>query len=184
MNLCHHFLLSMPQMLDPNFEHTLTYICDHDERGALGLIINRTIDMYLGDVLAHMELDVADPAIHHRPVYEGGPVDPTHGLVLHPDCEKRWNATHLLEGSICLSSSRDILEDIAAGEGPPDFLVTLGHAGWGPGQLENELAENAWLTCPADPTIMFATPPEMRLQKAAGLLGVDLNAISTDTGHA
>jgi putative transcriptional regulator len=185
VNLSHHFLLSMPQMLDPSFEHTLIYICDHDERGALGLIVNRTLNMSLGEVLEQMDIEVPNPQVRHRTVYEGGPVDPTHGLVLHNEEEgQNWSGTHRFGHGLCISSSRDILEDIATGKGPSHYLVTLGHAGWSPGQLEEELSANAWLTCSADPEIMFATAVELRLQKAAALLGIDLNNISTDTGHA
>ncbi len=172
-------------MLDPNFAHTLTYICDHDERGALGLIVNRTLNLELGEVLEQMDIEVERPEIRHREVYEGGPVDPTHGLVLHQSAESRkWAGTHRFSNDMCISSSRDILQDIATGRGPANFLVTLGHAGWGPGQLEAELAENAWLTCPADITIIFATSAELRLNKAAELIGINLGNISTDTGHA
>lgn len=172
-------------MLDPSFEHTLTYICDHDERGALGLIVNRTLNLDLGEVLEQMNISVDNPEVRHREVFEGGPVDPTHGLVLHlADGVKTWDGTHLFSHDMCISSSRDILEDIAIGKGPVNFLVALGHAGWGPGQLETELVDNAWLTCPADSSIIFATPIEQRLDKAAESLGVDLRNLSPDTGHA
>ena len=185
MNLSHHFLLSMPQMLDPNFEHTLTYICDHDERGALGLIVNRKLNLDLGEVLEQMNIPVHDPQIRHRVIYEGGPVDPTHGLVLHQTGDSsQWAGTHQFANDMCISSSRDILEDIAIGKGPANYLVTLGHAGWGPGQLEDELSNNAWLTCSADPAIIFATPAESRLQQAARLIGIDLANLSADAGHA
>ena len=185
MNLTDHFLLSMPQMLDPSFDHTLTYICDHDERGALGLIVNRTLNLELGEVLEQMDINVDKPEIRHREVFEGGPVDPTHGLVLHlASAAKSWEMTHYFSNDMCISSSRDILQDIAIGKGPANFLVALGHAGWGPGQLEAELADNAWLTCPADPAIIFATPVEQRLEKAAESIGVNLHRLSIDTGHA
>lgn len=175
----------MPHMLDASFEHTLIYLCDHDERGALGIIVNRTLAMNLSEVFEQMEIEIQDPQIRHRPVYEGGPVDPTHGLVIHPPEDgKNWNGTQRFNEHICISSSRDVLEDIANGKGPVNYLVTLGHAGWGPGQLEEELGANAWLTCPADTSIFFTKPVEQRLDKAAALLGIDLSNLSSETGHA
>ncbi len=185
LNLSHHFLLSMPQMLDTRFSRTLTYVCDHDERGALGLVINRRLDMDLAEIFQQMDIEQSAPWTGHREVYEGGPVDPAHGLILHHATkDQEWAGTHRFNHDICISSSRDILQDIAAGRGPEHFLVILGHAGWGPGQLEDELAENAWLTCPADPAIIFATAVENRLQKAAESLGIDLTNLSSQTGHA
>ena len=183
MNLTHHFLISMPQMQDPNFELTLTYVCDHDEHGALGIVVNRTLPISFQEVLEQTGLDT-NTSLTGVPIYEGGPVDPGHGLVLHTDTERDWDATHHFTKPVCISSSRDILADIACGDGPDAYLLALGHAGWAPGQLENEIAENAWLTCPADLTILFGTPPADKLDAAMRSLGINFTDLSTETGHA
>lgn len=183
MNLSHHFLLSMPQMEDPNFRHTLTYLVEHGDHGALGFIVNREIGIDLGEVFEQMDLEPGDDVDLHAPVFEGGPVDQEHGLILHPSGPS-WNSSKNFGHGITLSSSRDILEDMAAGQGPAQSLVLLGHSGWAPGQLEAELAENAWLTCPADIDIMFNHDVEHRLSAAANLIGIDLLNVVTQTGHA
>ncbi|MDO6462249.1 YqgE/AlgH family protein [Granulosicoccaceae sp. 1_MG-2023] len=183
MNLTHHFLISMPQMQDPSFEYTLTYICDHDEQGALGLVINRPLPVSFQEVIEQTGLD-SHGGLTGIPVFEGGPVDPGHGLVLHTDSGRDWSATHHFTPPVCISSSRDVLADIAAGHGPDAYLIALGHAGWAPGQLEDEVAANAWLTCPADLTILFATPAQDKLDAAMKTLGISFADLSTDSGHA
>lgn len=185
MNLTHHFLLSMPQMQDAHFAQSLTYICEHDERGALGVVINRTLEMNFGDILTQMDIVLDNPKIGHREVYDGGPIEPTHGLILHRTAEEQsWLGTHSFGQGICISSSRDILEDIAKGRGPREFLIALGYAGWAAGQLEDELANNAWLTCPADPNIIFSNASKSKLDQAANILGINLSQLSSETGHA
>jgi len=183
LNLTHHFLLSMPQMEDPNFKHTLTYLIEHGEHGALGFIINRKIGIDLGEVFQQMELDPEAGADVTAPVFEGGPVDQEHGLILHPSGQT-WQSSKDFGHGVSLSSSRDILEDMAIGLGPTKSMVLLGHSGWAPGQLESELAQNAWLTCQADQDIMFELETDLRLTAAAELLGVNLNTIVSDAGHA
>ncbi len=182
-NLTDHFLIAMPQMDDPNFVRSVTYICAHNEDGAMGIVINRPLDMALGEVLMQMELHADSPAIAARAVYLGGPVHTDRGFVLHRPVQS-WNSTIAVTAEVAVSTSRDILEAIARGQGPRDALVALGYAGWGAGQLENEIAQNAWLSGPANLDIVFKTPPELRWQSAAALLGIDLVSISHDVGHA
>lgn len=180
-NLANHFLIAMPSLADPNFSRTVTYICEHGEDGAMGLVVNRPLELSLDELLRQVELGGgADPA---RPVYQGGPVQTERGFVLHrPPGE--WEASLRLSAELGLTMSRDILEAIGKGRGPTDYLVALGYAGWGAGQLEEELARNAWLSGPADPAVLFDTPVERRWEAAAARLGVDLTLLSTDIGHA
>lgn len=183
LDLTNHFLIAMPTLVDPNFYQTVTYVCAHNEEGAMGLVINRPMRIELREVLSQMELEPSTPAIGTRPVFEGGPVQPDRGFILHRP-SRAWGSTIEISDSVGVSTSRDILEAIARGEGPADSLVALGYAGWGAGQLERELAENAWLSGPADLDIIFTTPPEARWRAAAQLLGVDLASLSHQVGHA
>jgi putative transcriptional regulator len=182
-SLSNHFLIAMPSLEDPNFHHTTTYICEHDENGALGIVINRPLNMKLGEILQHMDIKASSEKISSLPVYLGGPVQNDRGFVLHEPLGD-WEATLQVSDSIGITSSSDILAAIAAGEGPEKALVTLGYAGWGAGQLEQEIAANAWLNGPASTEIVFNTPCEQRWLAAAALLGVDLNLLSGDMGHA
>ncbi|MHB8472944.1 MAG: YqgE/AlgH family protein [Gammaproteobacteria bacterium] len=181
--LTNHFLIAMPGLADPNFYHTVTYICEHNSHGALGIVINRPLDTRLGNILDHLEIQTATAAIAQQAVYLGGPVQPERGFVLHRPLGD-WDATLKISDAIGVSSSRDILGAIAAGRGPERALIALGYAGWGAGQLEQEMAQNAWLSGPADERILFDTPVAQRWSAAAQLLGVDLNLISGDAGHA
>jgi len=175
----------MPQMEDPNFRHTLTYIIDHGEHGALGFVVNRNIGFGLSEVFDQMNIDPEQNADTASPVLEGGPVAREHGLVLHPaSSDSTWNSSKDFGHGVCLSSSRDILVDMACGKGPDKYLVLLGHSGWGPGQLELEMSHNAWLNCPADDEILFDTHIDKKLGAAASALGVDLNSVVTVAGHA
>lgn len=182
-SLSNHFLIAMPTLEDPNFHHTTTYICEHDADGALGVVINRPLDIQLGEILLHMDIHTDDVEIASRPVYMGGPVQSDRGFVLHEPIGE-WEATLKVTDTIGITSSRDILAAIAAGEGPDNSIITLGYAGWGAGQLEQELAANTWLSGPADRNIVFNTPPERRWLEAAALIGVDLHLISSEAGHA
>jgi len=182
-DLTNHFLIAMPTLADPHFAQTVTYICVHNDDGAMGIVINRPLDLALGEVLSQMDLDSDDPAIRDQPIYQGGPVHTDRGFVLHRPAAS-WGSTIAITPDIGVSTSRDILEAIATGDGPADTLVALGYAGWGAGQLEQEMAENAWLSGPADLEIVFATPVERRWECAARLIGVDLAALSHDIGHA
>ncbi len=182
-SLSNHFLIAMPTLEDPNFHHTTTFICEHDDDGALGVVINRPLEIQLGEILLHMDIRTDDIELASRAVYMGGPVQSDRGFVLHEPIGD-WEATLKVTDSIGITSSRDILAAIAAGEGPDNSIITLGYAGWGAGQLEQELAQNTWLSGPADRKIVFDMPPEQRWLAAAALIGVDLHLISNETGHA
>ena len=182
-SLSNHFLIAMPALDDPNFHHTTTFICEHDEDGALGVVINRPLNMRLAEILKYMDIDPGSEEISATPVYMGGPVQSDRGFVLH-EPSGDWEATLKVTDTIGITSSRDILQAIAAGEGPERAIVTLGYAGWGAGQLEQELADNTWLSGPASSKIVFDTPSEQRWEAAAALLGIDLNLLSSDAGHA
>lgn len=182
-SLTNHFLIAMPALADPNFSRTVTYVCEHNEEGALGIVINRPSDLRLGELFEHMEMEVtAQDAMDHW-VYMGGPVQRERGFVLHSP-EHDWEGSLPVSEEIYITTSRDVLEALAHGRGPKRFLVALGYAGWGPGQLEEEMANNAWLSGPADADIVFEHSDDERWQAAAALLGVDLRLISSDAGHA
>lgn len=181
-SLTHHFLIAMPALEDPNFSRTVTYVCEHNEDGALGIVINRPSELVLGDLLSHLEID-CEAECARAPVHVGGPVQRERGFVLHPTAGD-WDASLEIGGSISVTTSRDILEALAAGTGPARFLVALGYAGWGPGQLEQEMADNAWLSGPAEASVLFDTGDAERWRAAAALLGVDLSLLSSDSGHA
>lgn len=182
-NLTNHFLIAMPQLADPNFFQTVTYICQHNDEGALGIVINRPLEVQLGELFSHMEIESSDAAVKELPVYMGGPVQQERGFVLHQP-NQLWDATLQVTDQIAVTTSRDILAAMAEGTGPERCLVALGYAGWGAGQLEQEMAQNAWLSGPADHKIIFRSPATERWQQAAGLLGVDLSLLSSDAGHA
>ena len=182
-NLTNQFLIAMPGLRDPNFARTVTYICEHSERGAMGIVVNRPLELSVADVMSHMDIADTPPDLGQQAVYLGGPVDSERGFVLHTSTPS-WNSTLRITDSICVTTSRDILEAMARGEGPERTLVALGYAGWAGGQLEHELQDNAWLSGPADMRIMFEMPAEARWVAAAQLLGVDLNLISSEAGHA
>ncbi|WIO75668.1 YqgE/AlgH family protein [Porticoccaceae bacterium LTM1] len=182
-SLRNHFLIAMPNLADPNFSNSLIYICEHSRDGSMGLIINRPMDVPLSRVFEQLEVD-GDSLIGTQPLLSGGPVSTERGFVLHATNEKRWESTMKISPQVSLTASRDILIDIAAGNGPQDAMVVLGYAGWGAGQLEEEIADNAWLTVPADAEIIFHTPFAKRTQAAAATLGIDLIHLSGGAGHA
>jgi len=176
----------MPNLEDPNFFHTVSYICSHDETGAMGVTINRPLDVGLGDLLEHLNMPTDDPDIASIPVYAGGPVQADRGFVLHKTpktSNTEWDATITVSDSIGLTMSQDIIEAIALNEGPQHFLIMLGYAGWSDGQLEHELLSNAWLNGPADEKVIFETPAENQWTQAAKHLGIELGLLSTDVGH-
>ncbi len=183
MNLTDHFLIAMPGLTDPNFYRTVTYVCAHNEEGAMGIIINRPMNVGLGEVLSQMNLVPADPDINDIIIYHGGPVQQDRGFVIHTPASQ-WDSTIDVGNRFGLATSRDILEAISRGEGPGRSLVALGYAGWGAGQLESEMLENAWLCGPADASIMFDVACENRWQEAVSLLGVDIDNLSHEAGHA
>lgn len=173
----------MPNMADPNFARTLTFICEHNDNGALGLVVNRPIDLTLSGLFERLDLSLATPGLAGLPVYFGGPVQSDRGFVLHTPVGS-WNSTLPVRSRVGLTTSRDILEAVSKGGGPARMLVTLGYAGWAPGQLEQEIAQNAWLTVEAKEEILFDVPPEARLGAAMGLLGIDFARLHDGAGHA
>lgn len=183
VNLTHHFLIAMPGMVDPNFAKSLTYICEHNEQGALGVVVNRPMDMTLRALLEQIEIEPGAGPIGDTPVYFGGPVQTDRGFVLHRPVGD-WQSTLSVQGDVGLTTSKDILQAVADGNGPGHLLVSLGYAGWAPGQLEEELKQNAWLTVAATPDVIFSTPPQERLAAAMQLLGVNLATLSDVAGHA
>lgn len=183
-NLSHQFLIAMPDLSDPAFFHTVTYVCSHTEEGAMGITINRPLpELHLSDVLYHMGIKPSAEDAMGVPVYLGGPVEPERGFVLHRPAGA-WEGMRLGDGALGLSTSREILNAIAAGRGPEKMLIALGYAGWTAGQLEAEMAENAWLSCPADEHILFDLPATERWEAAAAKLGVDLTLLSHQAGHS
>ena len=183
VNLTHHFLIAMPNMVDPHFSKTLTYICEHNEKGALGIVVNRPLDLELGKLLEQVSIEVGDAHCAAIPIHYGGPVQTDRGFVLHEPVG-HWNSTLSINDEIGLTTSKDILQAVARGEGPEQIFVTLGYAGWSAGQLENELAQNAWLTVPARRDVMFDLPSAERLPAAMSLLGVNFASLSEEAGHA
>ena len=173
----------MPAMADPNFARSITYICQHNENGAMGIVVNRPLNLSLGEIFEQLDITEYDRRYDQQPVLEGGPVQTDMGFVLHRTPQK-WQSTVIMEKGVCLTTSRDILDDIANNQGPQDNIVALGYAGWGGGQLEEELQNNAWLTVKADPEILFSTPQDKRWEAATQLLGVDISLMSSDVGHS
>ncbi len=183
LNLTNHFLIAMPNLADSNFFHTVTYICMHNEEGAMGIIINRPMKVSLGDILEHLNIDLEEPRVSRVPIYDGGPVAKERGFIIHQPVGD-WEAMLTMSDDLGITTSRDVLIAIAQGRGPQRFLVALGYAGWAAGQLEQEIAENAWLTAPVDTNIIFNTPPAKRWQAAAASLGIDVNLMTGEAGHA
>ena len=182
INLTSHFLIAMPAMQDPNFARTLTFVCEHNERGALGIVVNRPIEVTLATLLRQVEIPLGEAELAAQPVFFGGPVQFDHGFVLHRPVGE-WKST-LPVGDLGLTTSRDILEAMAKGEGPRQQLVALGYAGWAPGQLEDEIGRNGWLTVQADVDLIFNEPPEARYDAAMQALGVNTANLSEEAGHA
>jgi putative transcriptional regulator len=180
--LNNQFIIAMPNLADPNFFHTVTYLCQHNEEGALGIVINRSTEMKLGDIFKQMNIPITSLSAAEAPVFSGGPVQQERGFVLHPTCG-HWDATMLVSESISLTTSRDVIEAIATGKGPEQYLVALGYAGWGVGQLEQEILNNAWLNTPYGKHVLFDTPIDLRWQAAAGQIGIDINQLTTPAGH-
>ncbi|HET7395505.1 MAG TPA: YqgE/AlgH family protein [Gammaproteobacteria bacterium] len=181
--LTNHFLVAMPTLADPNFHRSVAFICEHNAQGALGIIINRPSNVVLGDIFKQLSITASDAHSNGLPVWQGGPVQLERGFVIHAPAGA-WESTLKLDPDLGITSSRDVLNAVAHGSGPEKLFVALGYAGWGAGQLEAELAENAWLSTPADPHILFDLPVDQRWQAAAKSIGVDLTLLSGDAGHA
>lgn len=186
INLTDHFLIAMPAMADPFFSKSLIYIAEHNEQGALGIIVNRPIEMSLAALLEKIDVPLESSEcanLASLPVFFGGPVQTDRGFVLHRPIGA-WQSTLAVNQDVGLTSSRDVLQSVARDGQPREMMVTLGYSGWGAGQLEHELAQNAWLTVPADQHILFDIPFEERLPSAMEILGVDFANLSEKAGHA
>lgn len=180
--LSNQFLVAMPNVVGGEFDRTVTFLCEHNDDGAMGLVINRPTDLELRDMLNHMGIEHAGLGAG-KPVFWGGPVQPERGFVLHrPGGD--WEATLTVDNQLSITTSKDILEAIGAGRGPDEYLVMLGYAGWGSGQLENEIRHNSWLNTPTDSSIIFGTPTDDRWSAAARLLGLNPGLLSGSAGHA
>ena len=183
VNLTDNFLIAMPTLEDLYFSHALVYVCDHNEGGARGIIVNRPIDMTLGSLLEKIDIRLAAESLTNLPVYFGGPVQLDRGFVLHRPVGQ-WQSTLAVNGEVGLTSSRDVLAAVGSLGMPSEIIVTLGYSGWDAGQLEDELARNSWLTVPAKSSILFDLPPEERLPAAMQKLGVSFTQLSDVAGHA
>lgn len=182
-SLANQLLIAMPGMADPNFSTTVTLVCEHNDEGALGIVINRPTSLKLGGLFEQLAVGPADPAAADDPVLAGGPVGIERGFVLH-GAEHSYESTLDVSDEISLTLSRDVIDAMASGHGPRPALVALGYAGWGAGQLEEEMLANAWLNVPATSEIVFDTPFAERWNSAARTLGIDISALPPDAGHA
>lgn len=181
--LANQLLIALPSLADSPFSRSVALICQHDDDGAMGLVVNRVSEYSLAEVLGQMNVDGGSEDMRAQPVLAGGPVHPERGFVLH-DGGDQWDSTLTIGSSLFLTTSRDILEAMARGQGPDNALVALGCAGWGAGQLEQELTENDWLTAPADTELLFSLPLEDRWEAAAGRIGVDFAHLTSYSGRA
>lgn len=191
-NLTHHFLIAMPGLTDANFARSVVYLCEHSERGALGLVINKPSEIDLKGLFAKVDLPLRRDDLVSSPVLQGGPVQTERGFVLHEPIfaegdrpeESVYASTMTIPGGLEMTTSKDVLEALSTGAGPRKVLVSLGYSAWGEGQLESELGENAWLTVDADKAVIFDTPVDERYDRALGLLGLQSWMLTTQVGHA
>ena len=181
--LANQLLIALPTLADSPFERSVALICQHDGEGAMGVVVNRPSEYTLGEVFQQMGIDSSDERLCAQAVLAGGPVHPERGFVLH-DGSREWDSSLAVGDDLYVTTSRDILEAMARGEGPRRVTVALGCAGWGAGQLESELVDNSWLTAPADAELLFALPLAARWQAAAGRIGVDMSRLTDYSGHA
>ena len=187
INLTKQFLIAMPGMADDNFSGTVVYLCEHSDKGALGLVINKPIDITLKNLFEKVELSLDGSDLAEQPVYFGGPVQTERGFVLHErqgEDAAAFSSTLAVPGGLAMTTSKDVLEAMSSGQGPRRVLITLGYSGWSAGQLEDEIGRNGWLTVDAQPEVIFDTPVEKRYERALGLLGIDPRMLSPDAGHA
>ncbi|WP_070964545.1 YqgE/AlgH family protein [Vibrio sonorensis] len=187
MNLTNHFLVAMPGMKDPYFKRSVIYVCEHNNEGAMGLMINAPIDITVGKMLKQVDVQPVHPQLHtdslEKPVLNGGPVSEDRGFILHQPKDSYESSIQMTE-QISVTTSKDILSVLGTDAEPNSYLVALGYSGWEAGQLETELAENSWLTIEADPDVIFNTPIAERWRKAVQMLGIDAAQLSSDIGHA
>ncbi len=182
--LNNQFLIAMPTLHDPSFAHTVTYLCQHNNEGALGIVINRPSGLKLGEIFSQMGVKANSQDIADITVFSGGPVQQDRGFVIHNAMKKSWDSSISISEHTSLTSSRDIIEAIAEGQGPNQFLIALGYAGWGEHQLEKEIIENAWLNTPYGEKILYNTPISQRWNAAANQIGIDINQLTAPAGHA
>lgn len=188
LSLTNHFLIAMPSLNDPNFEQSVSYICEHNNEGAMGVVINRPTTLSFSDLCEQLEIELTDSDVANYPIFDGGPVETDRGFILHTPIGE-WESTLTVSKDIGLTMSQDIIEAIAEGydsdnKPPKHFIITLGYAGWSEDQIEDEIAENIWLNVLANPEILFNTPIDKRWTAAAAALGIDLQQLSSDIGHA
>ena len=181
--LNNQFIIAMPGLTEPDFSHTVTYLCQHNEEGALGIIINRPADMTLGEIFKQMDICVTSPIASEIIVFAGGPVQQDRGFVLHTN-HGNWDVSMKVSDTISLTTSRDIIEAIATDTGPDKYLVAMGYAGWGGGQIEQEILHNSWLNTPYSQSILFESPVSQRWQQAAKEIGIDINLLTAQAGHS
>ena len=187
IDLTNQFLIAMPGMADDTFAGTVVYLCEHSERGALGLVINKPIDIKLKNLFEKVELPLDRAELAEQPVFFGGPVQTERGFVLHErqvGADSPYTSTMSVPGGLEMTTSKDVLEAMSNGAGPSRVLITLGCSGWSAGQLEDEIGRNGWLTVDADPVVIFDTPIEKRYERAVSLLGFDPRMLSQEAGHA
>jgi putative transcriptional regulator len=190
VNFTNQFLIAMPSLREGTFAGTVVYMCEHTENGALGLVINKPIDIKLRNLFQKVELSLDRADLADTPVYFGGPVQTERGFVLHEPAEGEegmagpYSSSLQVPGGLAMTTSKDVLEALANGAGPKKILVTLGYSGWGAGQLEDEMSRNGWINVGAEPGIIFDTPVEQRYDKALSLLGIDVRMLSQEAGHA
>lgn len=187
MNLANHFLVAMPGMQDPLFHRSVIYVCEHNDEGAMGIVINAPINITVGGMLKKVDVDSVHPQINKKSldasVLNGGPVAEDRGFILHAPKDNYQSSIRMTD-DLSVTTSKDILSVLGTEAEPQHYVVALGYSGWTAGQLENELAENSWLTVEADPSVIFDTPVQERWQKAVKMLGVEPSQLSIDAGHA
>ena len=181
--LSQQLLIALPGLVDPNFSRSVVMVCQHDGDGAMGIVVNRASEFTVGQLFDQLNIEGGDAALRALPVVAGGPVHAERGFVLH-DGDREWYSSIRLPGGLSLTTSRDVLQALADGDGPEQALIALGCAGWGAGQLELEMAENSWMTAPADADLLFRMPLEQRWQAAAGLVGVNFERMTHYSGRA
>ena len=181
--LSQQLLIALPGLVDPNFSRSVVMVCQHDGDGAMGIVVNRASEFTVGQLFDQLNIEGCDAALRALPVVAGGPVHAERGFVLH-DGDREWDSSIRLPGGLSLTTSRDVLQALADGDGPEQALIALGCAGWGAGQLELEMAENSWMTAPADADLLFRMPLEQRWQAAAGLVGVNFERMTHYSGRA
>jgi putative transcriptional regulator len=188
-HLANQLLIAMPGMMDDQFAGTVVYVCEHNPQGAMGLVVNRPTNLELKDLFDRIELKLEIAPLEKQPVYLGGPVQTERGFVLHPQADDiRYSSSLTVPGGLAMTTSKDVLEAVSTGQGPEQFLMTLGYAGWSAGQLEDEISKNGWLNVSTNlddiKKIIFETPYEQRYEKVMNIIGIDPSHLSGDVGHA